>query len=286
MDPRRRRRRWTSLVAGLAAAWLAAGSPSQGPGDLDPTFGTNGRLSIDLGGNDPASSLFLLPDGRMLLAGSGESNHELIALRRLADGSPDPSFGTDGGFFADFGGVDVGYDAALTPDGKLVVVGTSFSGPVTYIVVLRRNADGSQDNTRLDGDGQPAGATPGGGGAGGAPGGPAPGTAIPRCAGRKATIVGTARRDVRRGTRRRDVIAGLAGDDVIRGLGGDDVICGGPGADTILGGPGADRLLGQAGRDALDGGAGRDILGGGAGRDRCAGGAGLDRAACERSRTL
>jgi uncharacterized delta-60 repeat protein len=546
MSPRRRRRWWTGIVAGLAAAGLAAGIALAGPGDPDPTFGTNGRLTIDLGGGDQATSLFLLPDGRMLMAGSGEANRELIGVRRLADGSPDPSYATDGGFFADFGGVDFGYDAAQTPDGKLVLVGTSFSGPLTSIVVLRRNADGSQDNTfngngrliltpgdtndahgvavqsdgkiiivgkvvrpggakdavvirlmpngtpdatfdgdgtlfidlggtedardvmvlpdgrivvvgsttasddafavrltptgafdvpfnngvsivpgpgsgqaesvlrqpdgklvligssngaivvnriitsgsldggfgvagtlrisvagtdygvagvlqpdgtillagrtqggsqdmvvariqpggtldttfgiggirtidlggtdsagaialrpdgrivvagsggpagdiavaRLDGDGQPAGTTPGGGGAGGAPGGPAPGTAIPRCAGLRATIVGTARRDVLRGTRRRDVIAGLAGDDVIRGLGGDDVICGGPGADTILGGPGADRLLGQAGRDALDGGAGRDNLAGGTGRDRCAGGAGRDHAACERSRTV
>jgi uncharacterized delta-60 repeat protein len=543
----RRRRRWSAgIVAGLAAACLAAGIALAGPGDPDPTFGTNGRLTIDLGGGDQASSLFLLPDGRMLLAGSGEANRELVGLRRLADGSPDPSYGTGGSFFADFGATDFGYDAAQTPDGKLVVVGTSFAGPFTYIVVLRRNADGSQDNTfngngrliltpgdtndaqgvavqpdgkiiivgkvvrpggakdavvirlmpngtpdatfdgdgtlfidlggtedardvlvlpdgrivvvgsttfsddafavrltptgafdvpfnngvsiipgggfgqaesvlrqpdgklvligwnnglivvnrvitsgsldggfgvggtlkinvagtdygyagvlqpdgkillagrtqngsldmvvariqpggtldttfgiggirtldlggtdsaeaialrpdgrilvagyggpagdiavaRLDGDGQPAGTTPGGGGAVGAPGGPAPGTAIPRCAGRAATIIGTSRRDVLRGTARKDVIAGLAGDDVIRGLGGDDVICGGPGADRLLGGAGRDHLLGEAGRDALDGGAGRDILAGGTGRDRCAGGAALDRAVCETSRTL
>ena len=147
MNPRRRRRRWTAIVAGLAAACLAAGIALAGPGDPDPTFGTNGRLTIDLGGGDQATSLFLLPDGRMLMAGSGEANRELIGVRRLADGSPDPSYATDGGFFADFGGVDFGYDAAQTPDGKLVVVGTSFSGPVTSIVVLRRNADGSQDNT-------------------------------------------------------------------------------------------------------------------------------------------
>jgi RTX calcium-binding nonapeptide repeat (4 copies) len=61
-----------------------------------------------------------------------------------------------------------------------------------------------------------------------------------RCAGRRATIVGTQGADRLRGTRRADVIAGLAGDDVIRGLGGRDLICGGPSRDRLLGGPGRD----------------------------------------------
>ena len=148
MDTRRRRRWPTWLAVALAAAGIVVGAALAGPGDLDAGFGTGGRISIDLGGNDAASSLFLLPDGRMLLAGSGEANHEVVALRRLADGSPDVSFGTGGRIFADFGGLDVANDAALTPDGKLVIVGTSNSKVAfTYIVVLRRNADGSHDNS-------------------------------------------------------------------------------------------------------------------------------------------
>ena len=63
----------------------------------------------------------------------------------------------------------------------------------------------------------------------------APAKAV-RCAGRKATIVGTARRDFLRGTRRRDVIAALGGTRRAR-AGGDDVICGG-GRDRLLGGAG------------------------------------------------
>jgi Tol biopolymer transport system component len=89
-----------------------------------------------------------------------------------------------------------------------------------------------------------------------------------RCAGRRATRVGTRRRDVLRGTPRRDVIAGLGGNDVIRGLAGNDRLCGGRGRDRLLGGRGRDRLLGQAGKDVLRGGPGRDLLHGGPGRDR------------------
>ena len=98
-----------------------------------------------------------------------------------------------------------------------------------------------------------------------------------RCAGLRATIVGTGRRDVLRGTARRDVIAALGGNDVVRGLGGADLICLGAGTDRGIGGAGADRVLGQLGADRLEGGLGRDRLEGGPGRDLLLGGAGIDR---------
>ena len=90
-----------------------------------------------------------------------------------------------------------------------------------------------------------------------------------RCAGRRATRIGSAGPDVLVGTPRRDVIAGLGGRDRIRGLAGMDRLCGGPG------------------RDRLAGGTGRDRLRGGGGRDRCTGGGGADSAAgCERRRSI
>jgi hypothetical protein len=89
----------------------------------------------------------------------------------------------------------------------------------------------------------------------------------PRCAGRVATRVGTAGRDVIRGTAGRDVIVAKGGRDVVRGLGGNDVICGGGGPDRLFGGAGRDLLIGQGGADVLRGGPGRDVLRGGAGRN-------------------
>jgi Tol biopolymer transport system component len=114
----------------------------------------------------------------------------------------------------------------------------------------------------------------------GGPAGPGQGTTAAttgRCAGKAATIVGTAKRDVIRGTAKRDVIAALGGNDLVRGLGGNDLICLGAGNDRGIGGAGADRILGQAGTDRLVGGLGRDLLEGGLGRDLLLGGAGLDR---------
>jgi hypothetical protein len=70
-----------------------------------------------------------------------------------------------------------------------------------------------------------------------------------RCAGKRATIVGTRGDDRLRGTKAADVIAGLRGDDVIKGRRGKDTICGGRGRDRLRGGPGRDRLRGGPGRD-------------------------------------
>lgn len=93
----------------------------------------------------------------------------------------------------------------------------------------------------------------------------------PTCAGRRATIVGTAAGDFLTGTPGDDVIVGRGGDDQIRGRGGDDVICGGDGADRISGDGGDDRLDG--GRDRISRIPGRswfdgDVLSGGGGDDR------------------
>lgn len=93
----------------------------------------------------------------------------------------------------------------------------------------------------------------------------------PRCAGRKATIVGSRRADSLKGTKRRDVIAARGGNDTVRGLGGNDLICGGAGKDKLFGGAGSDRLLGEGGADKLVGGPGAD---------RCVGGGKKDRVDC------
>jgi Ca2+-binding RTX toxin-like protein len=101
-------------------------------------------------------------------------------------------------------------------------------------------------------------------------------TVAARCAGLKATIVGTPGPESLQGTPGADVIAGLGGNDTITGLGGNDIVCGGSGNDSIVGGPGNDRLFGEAGDDTLAGGPGNDTLVGGPGLDRLAGGPGLN----------
>ena len=107
---------------------------------------------------------------------------------------------------------------------------------------------------------------------------PASDPPIALCAGRPATLVGTAGDDHLEGTRGDDVIAGLGGDDTIVAGPGDDLVCAGPGDDTVLGGPGADTLLGAAGDDTLNGNDGPDWLSGGPGADLLIGERGEDTA--------
>ena len=96
------------------------------------------------------------------------------------------------------------------------------------------------------------------------------------CAGRAATIVGTAGDDLLVGTGGVDVIVGLGGNDVIKGRGGGDFICGGAGRDKIIGNGGSDTLYGNDGGDRIVGGSGADFVLGGAGNDRLFGEAGAD----------
>ena len=104
---------------------------------------------------------------------------------------------------------------------------------------------------------------------------PGAAAAVPRCSGKKATIVGTDHADVLKGTSGRDVIVGLGGADTIEGLRGDDFICGGLGDDTILGSRGGDFIKGGGGNDVIDAGPGFDWLYGDPGDDQLDGGPGL-----------
>jgi uncharacterized delta-60 repeat protein len=235
---------------------LPAGTP-------DPGFSDDGTLTVSAGGNEGFSAIAIQPNGKIVAAGNTTApggKSDMLVMRFQPNGQPDTTFGNGGRVVVDLGGDDVVGALALQPDGRIVVVGTTDPGTEAIAVV------------RLQGD---SSAGPGGGGAGGAGGGAAAG--VPRCAGKPATVIGTAGRDLLKGTKKADVIAGLGGNDTINGLAGNDIVCGGAGADRLTGGAGADRLLGDAGADILTGGAGADTLTGGLGADKLLGGAGRDK---------
>lgn len=127
-------------------------------GSLDAGFGDGGIVTTRFGGGSFASALALLPDGRIVVAGTDytrfsfdESSDTDFALARyLPDGSPDTSFGDGTGkVSADFAGFD---DAALAvlvqPDGRIVAVGSA-KDPVDYydFAVARFRKNGQLDAT-------------------------------------------------------------------------------------------------------------------------------------------
>jgi Ca2+-binding RTX toxin-like protein len=90
---------------------------------------------------------------------------------------------------------------------------------------------------------------------------------IPKCFGRRATIVGTDRPNRIAGTSGNDVIVALGGSDVIDAKSGHDRICAGRGRDFVFGGRGEDRVAAGGDDDYMTGGSGNDVLDGGGGFD-------------------
>ena len=120
-------------------------------GDLDPTFGTGGKTTATYTGSadDGAESIAILEDGRILVGGDSNTIQDGAAIlaRYLADGTPDPAFGTGGKIRHDslkFGGM---LDLLVNPaDGTML--GLNASAASTSAPVLQRfTADGAIDPT-------------------------------------------------------------------------------------------------------------------------------------------
>ncbi len=232
-------------------------------GTMDPSFGADGlgAAVVDLGGDNAARAMALQANGKIVVAGTAIRNGQAdpAVIRLQPNGTVDIAFGEGGQRIIEMPGSQRVAGLALAPDGKIVVVGTTLlTGNDMYAL-------------RLQGDSPGAGGGPvGGPGAGGG------GKRALRCAGKRATVVGTDRKDRLRGTRRADVIVALGGNDRIDGRGGNDLICAGNGNDTAAGGGGKDRIFGQSGKDNIKGGPGNDSLDGGTGNDRLFGQSGKD----------
>lgn len=107
-------------------------------GNLDPSFGTAGKVLMDLSntvtnspGDDLMFSMVRQPDGKLLCAGSGEPNRrangsDFLIARFNPSGSLDSTFGGGGKVRTDFNGtIDEGFSIALQPNGKFVVAGVA-----------------------------------------------------------------------------------------------------------------------------------------------------------------
>ena len=129
------------------------------PGDLDPTFGTGGRVLTDIGaGAVTGRGLVVQPDGKIVVAGATDLNNpgsDFLVTRYNADGTLDATFDGDGKATTDFNNrSDAAFAVALQPDGRIVVVGVSgTTNSDKDFAVARYNADGSLDAS-FDGDGR------------------------------------------------------------------------------------------------------------------------------------
>ena len=123
------------LAAALAVFALAAAPAAAAPGDLDPSFSNDGRVST-LTSPDTfvARAVAVQPDGRIIVAGyscdtgtcgpTGDSSFRLV--RYTADGGLDTDFGDGGMVTTAIGaGRSQAYDVLLLPDGRIVAGGVA-----------------------------------------------------------------------------------------------------------------------------------------------------------------
>jgi len=118
-------------------------------GERDTSFGIEG-VAVYPGtkGNDGFRDMALQTDGKILVTGyaSTDAGFEVLTARYTADGSLDPSFGTEGSVRFDGGHGNAGArGVVIQEDGKLVVSGSTSNGTDLDVIVLRYTADGSLD---------------------------------------------------------------------------------------------------------------------------------------------
>jgi uncharacterized delta-60 repeat protein len=145
--------------------FLFAATVFAAPGDLDFSFGVQGRQLVTVSTNpviaihNNTTDIVIQPDGKILVSGfayfgvSPTSGNDFIVMRFNQNGTLDSGFATGGIFKYDFqGGSDELYGIALQPDGKIVAVGqvqiNPFqSNPNTAFAVIRLNPNGTFDST-------------------------------------------------------------------------------------------------------------------------------------------
>jgi uncharacterized delta-60 repeat protein len=157
-----------SVAASLAAMVGLAISPTgllttsqAAAGDVDKTFGNNGKVVSDLFGQiEVANAIALQSDGKIITAGytapltNSSSRGDFALARYHSDGTPDATFGNNGKVSTDFDAThrDQANAVAIQGDGKIIAAGfTSFSGSndnTDFALALARyQADGTLDST-------------------------------------------------------------------------------------------------------------------------------------------
>jgi uncharacterized delta-60 repeat protein len=148
------------------------------PGDLDSSFGIGGKVTtpfLRYGNgftwtNARASSVVVLPDGKIVLGGYADTNVDDFALARyLSDGSLDLSFNGTGKVTTDFTPGDYSHEQAsgmaLQADGKILLAGYTVLNNKSVFALARYTSGGTLD-TSFNGTGRvitvfdgPSGAT-------------------------------------------------------------------------------------------------------------------------------
>jgi uncharacterized delta-60 repeat protein len=126
-------------------------------GTLDATFGTDGKATFSINGDDSAYSLHVQSDGKILLAGTsasaGSSYTDFSVIRLSTSGTLDAGFGTGGKATFSNGTGNQGRGLDVQADGKIVLAGWSTDSGHAKFSILRLDTDGTLD-TSFSADGR------------------------------------------------------------------------------------------------------------------------------------
>ena len=145
-------------MIGLLTMVLLTISSHGGAGELDSSFGTDGKVMTAIGNrNDEANDVALQNDGKIVVVGYSNNdsrNDDFAIVRYNSDGSLDTSFDGDGKATTAIGNSNErALGIAIQVDGKIIATGYSYnSNNDDDFTIVRYNSDGSLDTT-FDTDG-------------------------------------------------------------------------------------------------------------------------------------
>jgi uncharacterized delta-60 repeat protein len=137
------------LQACVGLQLALSGALSAQPGTLDPDFNGAGYVVTPVNNGDNAQKILVQPDQKVLTVGmsfDATFTSRAQVFRYLPDGTLDTDFGTDGGFTYTLDFEANLYSAALTSEGKIVLVGSTTDYQTYRVLLIRLNADGTLDN--------------------------------------------------------------------------------------------------------------------------------------------
>lgn len=138
-------RSYGSRIAGGIALAISVSSPAFASGDLDPDFGSGGKVVLDLGGsNEHPNAIVHDPAGHLYLAGgTGDGDtSDFVVLALDTHGDPVASFGSGGKAIVDMGGIDGANAIARDANGNLYVAGSAGVSGALDFAVLKLDANG------------------------------------------------------------------------------------------------------------------------------------------------
>jgi uncharacterized delta-60 repeat protein len=100
---------------------------------------------------DRSLEMAIQSDGKIILGGytNNTKTKDILLLRYLPNGTPDPSFGVGGAviYAGAAGKDDYGFGIIIDPEGKILVAGREHNGRNADMLILRCNPDGTPDTT-------------------------------------------------------------------------------------------------------------------------------------------